>query len=178
MSGEGPKLFANKPKKSKLKASTPITMAPASSATAAEAAVPPPPPPPPPFDPRPKKESFIRRYRFLWPMLLFVNFTIGAYVLIRMRTKGKDTSEEETPEGPTISTTTSTAPVSEKPVRQPITELVARAPVPEDRQRELFKWMLEEKRKVKPRDAEEKKRIDEEKAILKQFIRAKSVPSL
>lgn len=49
-------------------------------------------------------------------------------------------------------------------------------PIPEDQQRELFSWMLEEKRKVKPRDREEKKRIDEDKAILKQFIRAKSIP--
>jgi hypothetical protein len=37
---------------------------------------------------------------------------------------------------------------------------------------------LEEKRKIKPKDREEKKQIDEEKAILKQFIRAKSNPSL
>ena len=30
----------------------------------------------------------------------------------------------------------------------------------EDQQRELFKWMLEEKRKIKPKDPEEKKCID------------------
>lgn len=53
-----------------------------------------------------------------------------------------------------------------------------RQPVTEDQQRELFHWMLEEKRKIKPKDSEEKRRIDEEKAILKQFIRAKSVPHL
>ena len=53
-----------------------------------------------------------------------------------------------------------------------------RQPIPEDQQRELFQWMLEEKRKIKPKDSQEKKQIDEDKAILKQFIRAKSVPGL
>ena len=56
--------------------------------------------------------------------------------------------------------------------------LKPKEPIPEDQQRELFKWILEEKRKISPKDPEEKKQIDEEKAILKQFIRAKSVPSL
>ena len=53
-----------------------------------------------------------------------------------------------------------------------------RQPIPEDQQRELFQWMLEEKRTIKPKDSQEKKQIDEDKAILKQFIRAKSVPGL
>ncbi|CAF2050166.1 hypothetical protein HID58_036289 [Brassica napus] len=55
---------------------------------------------------------------------------------------------------------------------------VARKPIPEDEQRELFKWILEEKRKTEPKDREDKKRIDEEKAVLKQFIRAERVPKL
>ncbi|CAA7022265.1 unnamed protein product [Microthlaspi erraticum] len=58
-----------------------------------------------------------------------------------------------------------------EPVQQ-----VARKPIPEDEQRELFKWILEEKRKIQPKDRKEKKRIDEEKAILKQFIEAKRIP--
>ena len=33
-------------------------------------------------------------------------------------------------------------------------------------------------RKIKPKDPEEKKRIDEDKAILKQFIRVKPIPSI
>ncbi|GFP89341.1 dead-box ATP-dependent RNA helicase 20 [Phtheirospermum japonicum] len=171
------------PPPAKLKESTPITMA---SASPTGAAAPPPRPPPPP--PQPPKESFVRRYRFLWPLLLVVNFTIGAYVLMRTTTKNKSTSDEEIPAGPTTSTSTSTStvatstiiekPITENPITPPIIEPVVRAPIPEDQQREMFKWMLEEKRKVKPRDAEEKKRIDEEKYILKQFIRAKSIPSL
>ncbi|XP_058729310.1 uncharacterized protein LOC131601488 isoform X2 [Vicia villosa] len=59
------------------------------------------------------------------------------------------------------------------PVPMPVE---ARAPIPEEQQREVFEWMLEEKRKVKPKDAMEKKQIDEEKYILKQFLRAKSIP--
>lgn len=101
-----------------------------------------------------------------------------------MRTTLKDprTDDAEIPDGPTGSTSTSTAPaaatITEKPVTPTVMEPIQRAPIPEDQQRELFKWMLEEKRKVKPRDAEEKKRIDEEKATLKQFIRAKSLPTI
>ncbi|EOA31453.1 hypothetical protein CARUB_v10014639mg [Capsella rubella] len=55
---------------------------------------------------------------------------------------------------------------------------VARKPIPEDEQKELFKWILEEKRKIEPKDRKEKKRIDEEKAILKQFISASRIPKL
>lgn len=63
------------------------------------------------------------------------------------------------------------APVLPRPMKVP-------DPIPEDQQRELFKWLLEEKRKVKPKSPEEKKRIDEEKAILKQFIRAQHIPKI
>jgi len=60
----------------------------------------------------------------------------------------------------------------------PVTTPVQRqAPIPEELQREIFQWMLEEKRKLKPKDPVEKKQIDEEKAILKQFLRAKSIPN-
>ncbi|KAJ0254203.1 Transmembrane protein [Hirschfeldia incana] len=55
---------------------------------------------------------------------------------------------------------------------------VARKPIPEDEQRELFKWILDEKRKTEPKDRKEKKQNDEEKAVLKQFIRAERVPKL
>ncbi|KAL6996342.1 glycine hydroxymethyltransferase [Sarracenia purpurea var. burkii] len=129
-------------------------------------------PPPPPEPPR---ESFARRYKFLWPLLLTVNLAVGAYLF--MRTKRKEMSIEEvvpdTHPAPAV-------PVSEKiPSPPPITApVILRDPIPENQQRELFKWLLEEKRKLKPKDPEEKKRIDEEKAILKQFIRAKSIPDL
>lgn len=51
-------------------------------------------------------------------------------------------------------------------------------PISGDEQRQVYKWMLEEKRKIKPRNAAEKNKINEEKALLKEFIRAESLPSL
>lgn len=53
-----------------------------------------------------------------------------------------------------------------------------REPIPEEQQRQLFQWILEEKRKLKPKDKQQKKQIDEEKAILKHFINAESIPQL
>ncbi|KAL3824442.1 hypothetical protein ACJIZ3_020471 [Penstemon smallii] len=117
--------------------------------------------------PPPVKESFVRRYKFFWPLLLAANFSFGAYLLTRTRHKTVGAEETELLDA--------SATITDTPH---VVAPVPRAPIPEDQQRELFKWILEEKRKVKPRDAEEKKRIDEEKAILKQFIRAKSIPSL
>lgn len=102
-----------------------------------------------------------------------------AYIF--MRTKKKDTSvteEEEakdSPSTPVSTTAATTAVITEKPVAEFVK---LREPIPADQQRELFKWILEEKRKAKPKDPEEKKLIDEEKATLKQFIRAKSIPSI
>ncbi|KAB5574331.1 hypothetical protein DKX38_001525 [Salix brachista] len=98
-----------------------------------------------------------------------------------MRTKKKDTDQEEEVSSKTPSSTPSTsAPVSDKIMPSPIISEAVKLcePVREDQQRELFKWILEEKRKVKPKDSEERKRIDDEKAILKQFIRAKSIPGI
>ncbi|GMN53124.1 hypothetical protein TIFTF001_022269 [Ficus carica] len=86
----------------------------------------------------------------------------------------KDSKAEEEVDLSTIET----IPIYETPTPPPpaAVHVKVREPIPEDQQRELFKWMLEEKRKVKPKDPEEKKRIDEDKAILKQFIRAKTIP--
>ncbi|XP_062008621.1 uncharacterized protein LOC133725390 [Rosa rugosa] len=170
---EGPKLYTNKPKKAHLKqfqdqqifASASSTMPSSQSST---------PPPPPPQLP---KESFARRYKFLWPLLLTVNLGVGAYLFMRTKKKEIVVEEEVTT---AVSTVAQTTPTTEKPLPPPtITEPVKlREPISEDQQREVFKWILEEKRKVKPKDPEEKKRIDEEKALLKQFIRAKSLPRI
>ncbi|XP_050230645.1 uncharacterized protein LOC126679724 [Mercurialis annua] len=180
MSDEGPKLYANKPKKAQIKQfqeSAPSTTASASYKMGSQSTAPPPPPPQPP------KESFARRYKFIWPLLLSVNLAAGAYLFLR--TKKKDPEEEELPNSvpstPVSATpTTTTASEIEKHNTPPaISEPVKpREPVPENQQRELYKWMLEEKRKLKPKNPEEKKRIDEEKAVLKQFLRAKSVPTV
>ena len=97
-----------------------------------------------------------------------------------MRTKKKDEHIKEEGATPVSTYPAKTASVAEKTLHTPfVTKPVKlREPIPEDRQCELFKWILEEKRKIKPKDPEEKKRIDEEKAILKQFIRVKPIPSI
>ncbi|XP_021294501.1 uncharacterized protein LOC110424277 [Herrania umbratica] len=185
---EGPKLYTNKPKKAQLKqfqeqrkgkdlASTSSAAA-ASYTMGSQTAANPPPPPQPP------KESFARRYKFLWPLLLAVNLSVGAYLFMRTRKKDTSITDEDVARdvGATpVSTTDVTAPpVTEKPLPSPsITQLVKLVePIPESQQRELFKHILEEKRKIKPKDPEEKKRLDEEKAILKQYIRAESIPRI
>ncbi|XP_031118455.1 uncharacterized protein LOC116022048 isoform X2 [Ipomoea triloba] len=71
MSGEDtPKLYMDKPKKTLLKqqASSSSSMAAPLTSTGSR-------PTPPTY--RPPKESFARRYKFLWPMLLTVNFSLG-----------------------------------------------------------------------------------------------------
>ncbi|KAL1314612.1 hypothetical protein AAHE18_16G201100 [Arachis hypogaea] len=58
------------------------------------------------------------------------------------------------------------------------TPVAVRNPLLEEQQHEVLLWMLQEKRKMKPRDQAEKKQIDKEKAILKRFLRAKSIPKV
>ncbi|XP_010501123.1 PREDICTED: uncharacterized protein LOC104778381 [Camelina sativa] len=191
MSEETPKLFTNKPKKKAIIAqlkhveanfNNPTVHSPSSStpSPAAKAAAsysmggaPPPPPPPLP------KESFARRYKYVWPVLLTVNLAIGGYLFLRTKKKDIDPVNEET----AAKSVSVAAPVTvEKTVSSTVVAepmvVKAREPIPEKQQRELFKWMLEEKRKLNPKNAEEKKRIDEEKAILKQFIGSKTIPTL
>ncbi|XP_060172879.1 uncharacterized protein LOC132603713 isoform X2 [Lycium barbarum] len=129
-------------------------------------------PPPPPLP----KESFLRRNKFVLPIILAVNLSAGAYLF--MRTKKNDVGAEAGEVSD--SSTSAVTAVAEKQatVPAPVQPAVVHEPIPEKQQRELMKWILEEKRKLKPKDPEEKRRIDEEKALLKQFIRAKSIPSL
>ncbi|KAF4371466.1 uncharacterized protein LOC115707078 [Cannabis sativa] len=152
--------------------------------------------------PSPPTESLIRRYKLVWRVLLISNLALGAYIFASPRkrdasvvnknkasekaakeTKAEEVvtteeevkAEEEDPYSinwPTYDYDTATFP---PPAMKP---LMVREPIPEDQQRELFIWMLEEKRKLKPKDPVEKKRIDEDKAVLKQFIRAKTIPKL
>ncbi|XP_049370333.1 uncharacterized protein LOC125835247 [Solanum verrucosum] len=127
-------------------------------------------PPPPP------KESFLRRNKFIFPMFLAVNLSVGAYIFMNKK-KDVGTEAGEVSDVPSSSVSST---VAEKQATVPalVQPAIVHEPIPEDQQRELMKWILEEKRKLKPKDPEEKKRIDEEKAMLKQFIRAKSIPSL
>ncbi|XP_057765847.1 uncharacterized protein LOC131004904 isoform X2 [Salvia miltiorrhiza] len=125
-------------------------------------------------------EPAVKRFRILWRVFLIFNFGLGAYMFAqggkKERAKQK-AIEEPHPSPPTAVT----APAQEEPIiiTPPVERPVpVRKPVPEDQQREIFKWILEEKRKAKPQNRQEKKRIDEEKAILKEFIRAESLPKI
>ncbi|CAJ1950967.1 unnamed protein product [Sphenostylis stenocarpa] len=174
MSEEGPpKLYNNKPRKAQLKQlrgqhKSQEFSSPAAMGTHGHAAVPPPPPP---------KEPFVRRYKFVWPILLAVNLGVGAYLF--MGWKKKDTSDEEQDVSP-VSTKDAAVHVVETSVSTPpiANPVIKQEPIPENQQRELLKWILEEKRKVKPKDAEEKQKIDDEKALIKTLIRSKSIPSV
>lgn len=85
---------------------------------------------------------------------------------------------EEVPVSPDMSLYDSTAD-EEYLDAVPIAELVkVREPLSEEQQRELFQWMLDEKRKLAPKSVKEREKVDQDKAILKKFIRAKSIPEL
>ncbi|CAH8255642.1 unnamed protein product [Arabidopsis lyrata] len=189
MSEQTPKLFTNKPKKKAIIAqlkhveanfnnpTVPPSSKPSPAAAAAASytmgggSVPPPPPP---------KESFARRYKYVWPLLLTVNLAVGGYLFFRTKKKDIDPplNEEIAAKLSSVAApVTVEKTVSSTVVAEPVV-VKAREPIPEKQQRELFKWMLEEKRKVNPKNAQEKKRNDEEKAILKQFISSKTIPTL
>ncbi|KAF3793305.1 hypothetical protein EJ110_NYTH09693 [Nymphaea thermarum] len=140
----------------------------------------PPETPPPPSSAQVPKETAARRYKFVWPVLLAVNVAIGAYLFLNANKKDEK-EEAEVVGGAPASSASATVAVPEKtlpPEPTIVPAITPLEPIPEDEQRKLFKWMLEEKRKVKTKNPEEKKHIDEEKAILKQFIRAKSLPTI
>lgn len=109
--------------------------------------------------------------------MTFIRF--AGYLFFRTKKKDIEPADEEmaAKSGSVAALVTEKKPVSSTVVAEPVV-VKAREPIPEKQQRELFKWMLEEKRKVNPKNAEEKKRIDEEKAILKQFIASKTIPTL
>ncbi|KAL2899522.1 Cationic amino acid transporter 9 chloroplastic [Bienertia sinuspersici] len=182
---EAPKLYVNKPKKAQLKqsrgmeaqsstsSSTPSSSSSSSMRSGGNGGSSKPPEVP--------KESFVRRYKFFLPLILSVNLAVGAYLFMRTKKKDVAVEEEVTDATPTVTLSNSGA----TPVTNAVTESRSvpqhtrvQEPIPEQQQRELFKWMLEEKRKIKTKDPEEKRRIDEEKAVLKQFLRAKSIPSI
>ncbi|CAO2824569.1 unnamed protein product [Amaranthus hypochondriacus] len=178
---EAPKLYVHKPKKAQIKQSKVMEAQPSSSTVT------------PPSSsstgngyggasqpPEVPKQPFLRRYKFLVPLVLTVNLAIGAYLFTRTKKKDIALEEETTDAAPTSTSVPTPSPTTSATVESlpvaPVTRV--QEPIPEQQQRELFKWMLDEKRKIKTKDPEEKKRIDEEKAILKQFIRAKSIPSI
>ncbi|XP_075515954.1 uncharacterized protein LOC142550780 [Primulina tabacum] len=122
----------------------------------------------------------VNRYKILWRVFLIGNFGLGAYMFAQAGKKErvkekKEATVEVTPTPTPVTTLTDEEPIFIQPTTPPV---IVRQPIHEDQQRELFKWMLEEKRMVKPNNREKKLRIDKEKAILKEFLRAKSIPSV
>lgn len=99
-------------------------------------------------------------------------------MLVRTYYKDSPAKTADSAASTATASTPSAAAESTEPVATPAKVAAPLPPIPEDEQRRVYKWMLEEKRKVKPRDAAEKKRLDDEKALLKQIIRADTLPVL
>ncbi|KAL9224704.1 hypothetical protein vseg_000715 [Gypsophila vaccaria] len=127
----------------------------------------------------------IQRYKLAWRVFMIGNLGLGAYIFARAKMKASNVKTEKTlqksplPPPTTPEPTVETVEEPEIAPSTPIADLVrVSEPVPEEKQREIFKWILDEKRKMKPRNKDDKKRIDDEKAILKMFIRSEAVPPI
>jgi len=101
----------------------------------------------------------------------------SVYVFAKTYKRDQEKKNAQAAAAAALSSPASATAKAEDPVPAPAPKIV-RPPLSEDEQRQVYKWMLEEKRKIKPRDAAEKKKINEEKALLKEFIRAQSLPRL
>lgn len=119
--------------------------------------------------PLPSKESLIKRYKPIWRLLLIFNLALGGYMFAKSRKKNmtmEDRGDAKTGlEESKAAVKDPFAPTATIPfVEEPLIPIVAtkpvkvQKPIPEDQQRELFKWILEEKRKIKPKNPEEKKK--------------------
>ncbi|XBI64351.1 hypothetical protein VPH35_044525 [Triticum aestivum] len=138
------------------------------------AAVPPKAPQPQPQPP--VKGAIMRR---VFPFLLATNIFIGVYVFAKTYKRDQDKKNAETAAAAAAAAALSAPPVAvAKPAEPAPPPKRVLPPLSEDEQRQVYKWMLEEKRKSKPRDAAEKNKINEEKALLKEIIRADSLPRL
>nr|XP_016479423.1 PREDICTED: uncharacterized protein LOC107800713 [Nicotiana tabacum] len=136
-------------------------------------------PPPPPHTQTKELPTSWRGAKFIWRAVLIFNLGLGAYLFTRPAKKERKANIAPPVIPAETSTPTPPAPQNFEPIFTPIPEPVkVPEPLSVDQQRSVFEWMLEEKRKVKPQNREEKKRINEEKALLKQFIRADSIPKI
>ncbi|THU68545.1 hypothetical protein C4D60_Mb08t05020 [Musa balbisiana] len=102
-------------------------------------------------------------------------YSVDELVYVLLRTSKKESTEKdeeavgEVPASP-VATIKPVIPDKEQVVGPIPAPLKVLPPIAEQEQRELFQWILEEKRKVKPGDRAEKKKIDEEKALLKHCL--------
>jgi len=126
----------------------------------------------------PPKQSFLYRHRYLWSGLLVLNVALGGYLLLgtKKKTTGvEDKVVEEKIPDVEVKTVVNETKYEALPSASVVTTTQQ---IPKEEQLQIFKWILDEKRKIKTSDQSEKKRIDEEKALLKQFIRSKEIPTL
>ncbi|XP_062232321.1 uncharacterized protein LOC133929539 isoform X2 [Phragmites australis] len=115
----------------------------------------------------------------VWNRGSLFNPAVWRIIYVLVRTYRKDSGKKEAATDPAAATaSTSSAATAEKPAEPIAVPREQLPPIPEDEQHQVYKWMLEEKRKIKPRNAAEKKKLNEEKALLKEFIRMGSLPSL
>ncbi|KAJ1284040.1 hypothetical protein BS78_03G173000 [Paspalum vaginatum] len=141
----------------------------------------------PPQAPSAARVVFMRR---IFPFLLATNVFIGVYVFAKTYKRDQEKKNAEaaaavatvaalsSPAGATTANAKAPAPSpAPAPAPAPAPKRVL-PPLSDDEQRQVYKWMLEEKRKIKPHSAAEKNRINEEKALLKEFIQAESLPKL
>ncbi|WVZ69966.1 hypothetical protein U9M48_018678 [Paspalum notatum var. saurae] len=145
----------------------------------------------PPQAPSAARVAFMRR---IFPFLLATNVFVGVYVFAKTYKRDQEKKKAEAATAATTvaalsspeSATTANAKAPAPPPAPTPAPAPAPAPAPkrvlpslsDDEQRQVYKWMLEEKRKIKPRNAAEKNTINEEKALLKEFIKAESLPKL
>lgn len=135
------------------------------------------------------RNSYLPNNHFIRKRWL-TSVTLAGYIFAQARNKNSKVEDKKAPEPSTVhvedekpETEVSSTPILDSTIYDealfPSTIIEpdkTREPIPEDQQRELLKWILEEKRKMKPKSREEKKRLEEEKALLKRFIRADSIP--
>ncbi|KQK08424.1 uncharacterized protein LOC100821305 [Brachypodium distachyon] len=131
----------------------------------------------PPKAPQPAAKGALMRRVF--PFLLATNVFIGVYVFAKTYKRDQDKKIAQTAAAAAAVEALSSPPAAiTKPAEPTPPPKKVLAPPSEDEQRQVYKWMLEEKRKIKPRNTAEKNKLNEEKALLKEIIRAESLPRL
>ncbi|CAM0881459.1 unnamed protein product [Alopecurus aequalis] len=129
----------------------------------------------PPKAPQPQpavKGAIMRR---VFPFLLATNVFIGVYVFAKTYKRDQDKKNAEAAAAAALSSPPAAIAKPAEPAPPPKRVL---PPLSQDEQRQVYKWMLDEKRKIKPQNGAEKTKINEEKALLKEIIRAESLPRL
>ncbi|XP_024519058.1 uncharacterized protein LOC112342072 [Selaginella moellendorffii] len=113
------------------------------------------------------RQSLLLKLRGFVGVFLVINVCIGGYLIAKTTPKSSKkqrAQKKDAAESPPAAQ----AP----PARVPHRKVTA------NEQRQLFQWMLDEKRKIKPANSIEKARIDDDKKVLKQFLRSTNLPQI